>query len=144
MGFAKSAKSTSKSSSKSASKHSSSSSHKSSGHSSKSARSKKTAHGQRTIDEQRTREIQSALIREHYLDGVPTGAWNQETRDALVRYQAANGWQTKVTPDSKALIKLGLGPDRTGLLNPDTASIPSPHELGTDHETLPGGSAQQP
>ena len=144
MGFAKSAKSTSKSSSKVLL----------SIHlpvlisllatPARSAKSKKTAHGQRTIDEQRTREIQSALIREHYLDGAPTGAWNQETRDALVRYQAANGWQTKVTPDSRALIKLGLGPDHTGLLNPDTASIPSPHELGTDHETLPGGSAQQP
>ncbi len=59
-----------------------------------------------------------------------------------MRYQEANGWQTKVTPDSRALIKLGLGPDHKDLLNPDTASIPSPHELGTEHETLPGGSAQ--
>lgn len=93
------------------------------------------AHRQGTIDDQRTREIQAALIHEHYLDGEPTGVWNQETRDALVRYQAGNGWQTKVTPDSRALIKLGLGPDHKGLLNPDTAAIPSAHELGWHHET---------
>ena len=29
----------------------------------------------------------------------------------MVRYQADNGWQTKVAPDSRALIKLGLGPN---------------------------------
>jgi hypothetical protein len=29
----------------------------------------------------------------------------------MVKYQNDNGWQSKVTPDSRALIKLGLGPD---------------------------------
>jgi hypothetical protein len=28
----------------------------------------------------------------------------------MERYQSDNGWQSKVTPDSRALIKLGLGP----------------------------------
>ena len=126
----------------------SSSSHKSSkssGSKSKSSKSKKSAksHGQHGIDQERTREIQDALIRQHYLTGEPTGNWDQDTKDALVRYQAENGWQTKVTPDSRALIKLGLGPDKKGLLNPDTAVMSSPHELGTQHETLPGGSSQQ-
>jgi len=61
----------------------------------------------------------------------------------LANYQEANGWQTKSLPDSRALIKLGLGPDKKGLLNPDTAIMSSPHELGTAHDTLPGGSSQQ-
>jgi len=100
------------------------------------------AHGQRGIDGERTREIQSALIQQHYLSGEPTGAWDQSTKDALTKYQADNGWQTKLTPDSRALIKLGLGPDHKGLLNPDTASIPSPHELGVD-TAQPGGATQQ-
>lgn len=111
-------------------------------HSSKHA--KKTAcrsRGQHSIDEERTRQIQAALIREHYLSGEPTGAWDQESKDAMLRYQAANGWQTKITPDSRALIKLGLGPDHKGLLNPETANIPSPHELGVDTPTQPGGAA---
>jgi len=141
--------STKSSSSSSSSSHKSSSrshkSSKSSGSKSKSSKSKKSAksHGQHGIDQERTREIQDALIRQHYLTGEPTGNWDQDTKDALVRYQAENGWQTKVTPDSRALIKLGLGPDKTGLLNPDTAVMSSPHELGTQHETLPGGSSQQ-
>lgn len=29
------------------------------------------------------------------------------------RYQADHGWQTKLTPDSRAIIKLGLGPKQT-------------------------------
>lgn len=99
------------------------------------------SHGQRTIDEQRTTEIQSALIREHYLAGDPTGVWDQASKDAMTKFQADNGWQTKITPDSRALIKLGLGPDHKGLLNPETANIPSPHELGIVSATQPGGAA---
>jgi peptidoglycan hydrolase-like protein with peptidoglycan-binding domain len=132
---------------KSSSSHKSASSSKSSKSSSSKSKKKKsanaTSHGQRGIDQERTRQIQEALIREHYLTGEPTGAWDQSTKDALARYQEANGWQTKSLPDSRALIKLGLGPDKKGLLNPDTAVMSSPHELGTPHEALPGGSSQQ-
>lgn len=115
---------------------------KSTKHSSKTTATARS-HGQRTIGEERTREIQSALIREHYLTGEPTGVWDAESKDAMTRFQAANGWQSKVTPDSRALIKLGLGPDHKDLLNPDTAVVASPHELGLTKETLPGGSAAQ-
>ena len=114
-------------------------------HSKHSAGTKSAAkpHGQRGIDGERTQQIQSALIREHYMSGEPTGVWDQSTKDALTKFQAANGWQTKITPDSRALIKLGLGPDHKGLLNPDTASIPSPHELGVEG-SQPGGATNQP
>ncbi len=98
------------------------------------------SHGQRTIDEERTLEIQNALIHEHYMSGEATGVWDQNSKDAMLKYQADNGWQTKITPDSRALIKLGLGPDHKGLLNPETANIPSPHELGVDSATQPGGA----
>ena len=101
------------------------------------------SHGQRGIDQERTLAIQSALIQQHYLSGEPSGVWDQSTKDALTKYQADNGWQTKLTPDSRALIKLGLGPDHKGLLNPDTASIPSPHELGVDNQAQPGGATDQ-
>ncbi len=118
----------------------SSSRHHSSASTTKSA---SRSRGQRGIDEERTTEIQNALIKEHYLSGAPSGTWDEATRDAMTRYQAANGWQTKLTPDSRALIKLGLGPDHKGLLNPETANIPSPHELGVDSGTQPGGSTDQ-
>ncbi len=120
----------------------SSSSKKSSKHSSKQTATARS-HGQRTIGEERTREIQSALIREHYLTGEATGVWDAQSKDAMTRYQEANGWQSKVTPDSRALIKLGLGPDHKDLLNPDTAVVASPHELGLTKDALPGGSASQ-
>jgi hypothetical protein len=68
-------------------------------------------HGQQGIQPERAREIQEALIREHYLTGEASGMWDSRTQEAMVRYQSDNGWQSKVTPDSRALIKLGLGPD---------------------------------
>jgi hypothetical protein len=111
-------------------------------HSKHSAKTVAKSHGQRGIGEERTREIQTALIQQHYLSGEASGVWDQSTKEALTKYQADNGWQTKLTPDSRALIKLGLGPDHKGLLNPDTASIPSPHELGVD-STQPGGASDQ-
>jgi hypothetical protein len=85
----------------------------------------KKVRGQRSIDEQRAEQIQGALIREHYLDGEPTGQWDQRSKDAMQKYQAANGWQTKVIPDSRALIKLGLGPSKDNLINPETAATAS-------------------
>jgi len=65
------------------------------------------------------------LIKANYLDGSPSGSMDSRTKAALTRYQQDNGWQTKVVPDSRALIKLGLGPDRSNLLNPTTAALPS-------------------
>ena len=77
--------------------------------------------GQQKIDPARAREIQEALIREHYLGGEATGKWDDASQKAMERFQADNGWQSTVVPDSRALIKLGLGPDHEHLLNPETA-----------------------
>jgi peptidoglycan hydrolase-like protein with peptidoglycan-binding domain len=74
-------------------------------------------HGQQAIDSERVTAIQQALIREHYLTGEPTSHWDGDTQAAMVKFQAAQGWQTKLTPDSRALIKLGLGPDHSGAIN---------------------------
>lgn len=73
--------------------------------------------GQQAIQGDRAREIQTALIREGYLNGEPSGAWDQQTKDAMIRYQADHGWQTKTLPDSRALIHLGLGPDHKNAIN---------------------------
>ena len=105
--------------------------HHSSTTSSKSKSSKKKgkkawqAKGQKTIANDRTREIQQALIREHYLSGQASGSMDNATKQALIKLQQENGWQTKVVPDSRALIKLGLGPNQSNLLNPDTAALAS-------------------
>lgn len=80
---------------------------------SSSHKSKKATHiaqGQRGIDSDRATEIQTALIREHYLTGTPSGQWDADTEAAMQKYQSDHGWQTKLTPDSRAIITLGLGP----------------------------------
>ena len=82
--------------------------------------------GQQKIDPTRSREIQEALIREHYLEGPASGTWDTKSQTAMERFQADNGWQSKVVPDSRALIKLGLGPDHEHLLNPESAMTSPP------------------
>jgi len=62
------------------------------------------------MDTARATEIQTALIKQGYLSGQPTGRWDAESVAAMQKLQGDNGWQTKITPDSRALIKLGLGP----------------------------------
>ena len=79
--------------------------------------------GQQAIDDQRAKEIQDALLREHYLNGEPSGSWDAATQAAMRKYQADQGWQSKVIPDSRALIRLGLGPSRVHLLNPESAMV---------------------
>jgi peptidoglycan hydrolase-like protein with peptidoglycan-binding domain len=89
------------------------------------ARAKSKKRGQQAIDSERARQIQEALIREHYLDGEPSGSWDNATQSAMRRYQADQGWQAKTIPDSRALIKLGLGPSPEHLLNPESAMTSS-------------------
>jgi peptidoglycan hydrolase-like protein with peptidoglycan-binding domain len=84
-------------------------------------RKKARQRGQQKIDAARAREIQQALIRDHYMDGEASGVWDAKSQNAMVRFQGDNGWQSKVVPDSRALIKLGLGPDHEHLLNPESA-----------------------
>jgi hypothetical protein len=84
--------------------------------------------GQQKIDSERAQAIQEALIREHYLSGEATGTWNQASEEAMRRYQADQGWQSKTVPDSRALIKLGLGPSKDHLLNPESAMTTVPDQ----------------
>lgn len=66
---------------------------------------------QRAIDDTRATEIQTALIHAGYLSGDATGHWDSGTEAAMQKFQSDNGWQTKLIPDSRAIIKLGLGPN---------------------------------
>jgi len=82
--------------------------------------------GQQSIQPERVIEIQQALIHVHYLSGDPTGKWDASTVAAMQKYQADHGWQTKLMPDSRALVKLGLGPDYSGATNAKELSIAKP------------------
>jgi len=87
---------------------------------------KKRVRGQQAIDGERARQIQEALVREHYMTGQPSGNWDAGTQAAMRRFQADQGWQSKTVPDSRALIRLGLGPDHGHLLNPESAMTTEP------------------
>jgi hypothetical protein len=91
--------------------------------------------GQRGIDPDRAREIQTALIRQKYMTGAPSGQWDAQTEAAMQKYQADHGWQTKLTPDSRALISLGLGPEHAAPAA-TTASGTSPAAPAAAPDTL--------
>ncbi len=96
--------------------------------------------GQQVMDTKRAHEIQAALIRENYLKGSANGVWDLQSKQAMARFQCDNGWQCKRVPDSRALIKLGLGPTYVGLINPETAAIHSvrPVESAAISDLPPG------
>jgi len=117
-------------------------------------RKRRVVRGQQKIDAQRAQEIQQALIREHYLSGQPAGIWNQTSEDAMRRYQADHGWQSKTVPDARALISLGLGPSHDHLLNPESAmtgslapvksSSASPSSLSPDPPSAKSNASTAP
>ena len=111
---------------------------------------KKAVRGQQRIDSERAQAIQAALIREHYLSGTATGTWNQSCEDAMRRYQADHGWQSKTVPDARALISLGLGPSHDHLLNPESAMTTGPSApraaalTPASHSAEPGSTMSAP
>jgi hypothetical protein len=84
------------------------------------------------IAPERATEIQTALIKAGYLSGTPSGTWDSQSQAAMEKLQADNGWQTKLVPDSRAIIKLGLGPN----------SNPSPAVTASSFETTEAPAAQ--
>jgi hypothetical protein len=98
-------------------------------------KTKSRKRGQQAIDSARARQIQEALIREHYLQGGPSGNWDSETQSAMQRYQVDQGWQSKTIPDARALIKLGLGPSPEHLLNPESAMTTSVISASTKRDS---------
>ena len=103
--------------------------------------------GQQAIDNGRAREIQQALVREHYLSGEPTGTWDSATQEAMRKYQSDQGWQSKTVPDSRALIRLGLGPNHDHLLNPESAMVGGSfpmHSARASSGTSGGGPVSMP
>ena len=58
----------------------------------------------------RIQEIQQALVQQGYLNAQPNGRWDDQTREAMRRYQADHGFPVTGLPEAKSLMKLGLGP----------------------------------
>lgn len=105
--------------------------HRSSHHGSSAHAKSYRQRGQQSIDSSRVTQIQQALIREHYLNGEASGTWDDSTKAAMQKYQGDQGWQTKLMPDSRALKKLGLGPDYSNALNAKNSTFAVPPASGT-------------
>ena len=84
-------------------------------HASKSHKSSHSTIRHEAMEPERATEIQQALIKNGYMSGEPSGVWDSSSASAMQKFQGDNGWQTKITPDSRALIKLGLGPQQDAL-----------------------------
>ena len=85
----------------------------------------------------RATQIQSALIQHGYLSGEPTGTWDTASFSAMQKLQGDNGWQTKMVPDSRALIKLGLGPGSTPVPASASPASSAPSSVGTPVVSTP-------
>ena len=88
--------------------------------------------GQRSIDDARAAEIQQALVRSGYMTEA-SGHWDSATEAAMQKYQSDNGWQTKLMPDSRAIIKLGLGPNQTSSNTATDVSSAAPQTVAESY-----------
>jgi hypothetical protein len=107
----------------------------------KSSKSSPRASGPRAMEPQRATEIQEALIKGGYMDGTPSGHWDAESQTAMQKLQASKGWQTKLTPDSRALILLGLGPQQSK--PSDVLSTSGANALSDGSIISPSGTTSQ-
>ncbi len=77
---------------------------------------------------ERIQQIQQALAQAGYFKAEPNGTWDDQTRDAMRRYQTDHGFPVTGLPEAKSLMKLGLG------------QHPLPPELETSSPAAPGAA----
>ena len=84
----------------------------------------------------RYREIQQALATKGYLKSEDaTGVWNQNSVDALKRFQAEQKIESTGKINSLSLIALGLGPKHeTASVKPPSAAQPPVPDAAPGHE----------
>ena len=102
------------------------------------------------LQPERISEIQGALAQAGYLNQGPTGQWDDSTRDAMRRYQQANGFPDTGLPEAKSLMKLGLGPhplpeelDSTAQATTAVSPLGGAATTGMPAETPPGTDPRQ-
>jgi peptidoglycan hydrolase-like protein with peptidoglycan-binding domain len=78
----------------------------------------KKVRGQKAPTADRISEIQTALSRDGYYQGDPTGKWDSNTVAALQKFQSTHGIDADGKLDAPTLQKLGLGSDIAGVSAP--------------------------
>jgi len=74
--------------------------------------------GQKAPSSDRVNEIQTALARNGSFAGTPTGKWDDDTTEAMRKFQAAHGLNPSGKLDALTLQKLGLGSEIAGVAAP--------------------------
>jgi hypothetical protein len=82
--------------------------------------------GQTAPTPDRYKEIQAALAKKGYLHGEPTGRWDDDSADALRRFQKDQNLQPSGKLDSLSIIALGLGPKYDASADKPAAPPPPP------------------
>jgi len=78
--------------------------------------------GQKAPTSDRVSEIQSALAKDGSFAGMPNGKWDDDTVQAMRKFQAAHGLNPTGKLDARSLQRLGLGSQTAGVAAP----IPPP------------------
>ena len=93
------------------------------------------------LEPDRVTEIQRALGQAGYFHGQPNGQWDEQTREAMRRYQADNRFGATGLPDARSLMKLGLGPhalpEDVGRSAPAAAVLAAPLGSGSSSQPPP-------
>ncbi len=104
--------------------------------------------GQKAPATDRIQEIQTALSREGYYKGDPSGKWDSDTQDAMRRFQEEHDMTGSGKIDAQSLQKLGLGSDIAGVSAPRPPQLPSQQSkpastpaTGSATNVAPGSSA---
>ena len=79
------------------------------------SRKSKRVKGQAAPTTERINEIQAALAKKGFYAGEPTGKWDDNSTEAIRKFQAANGLMPSGKYDALTLQKLGLGSGTAGL-----------------------------
>jgi peptidoglycan hydrolase-like protein with peptidoglycan-binding domain len=78
----------------------------------------KKVKGQAAPTPERISEIQDALAKRGMLTGTPSGKWDDDTVEAMKKFQSSNGLNPSGKLDALTLQKLGLGSETAGLAAP--------------------------
>jgi peptidoglycan hydrolase-like protein with peptidoglycan-binding domain len=84
----------------------------------KTSRRSRRPPGQKAPSSERVSEIQAALAKDGSFSGMPNGKWDDETTQAMRRFQAAHGLNPSGKLDALSLQKLGLGSQTAGVAAP--------------------------
>jgi len=71
--------------------------------------------GQAAPTTDRINEIQSALAKKGFYAGEPSGKWDEDSTEAMKKFQSANGLTPSGKYDAWTLQKLGLGSGTAGM-----------------------------